>query len=494
MNKLRPHPHLYEINTWAWLEDLSQRAGRRVSLADVPDSEWNRLAGLGFDLIWLMGVWERSAESRREFRGDAASFANFQKALLGATMDDVIGSPYSIHRYQPDPRIGDWAALDATRAKLNARGLRLLLDFVPNHVALDHPWILEHPEYFIQGSADDFARDPSSFYRAGTHSGTRFIARAKDPYFPPWRDVAQLNYFHPAVRPALVAELTAAANHCDGFRCDMAMLILNDIFARTWSSQLSGAAWPPREFWQDVRAALPETILLAEAYWGTEGRLLELGFDFTYDKNLYDALRAGDPSRVRAIIGSDFAYQRRQARFLENHDEERSAAVFSADLLRAAATLVATLPGLRFYQHGQLEGRRIHLPVPLSHAASEPTDPVIEALYRQLLQISNEGVFHAGAWRRLDAENIGDGTSSNLIVYDWQTDNCWKLIVVNLANAASQARIHLGDRIATGRRYRFNDQLNQAVYLRDAEELRGPGLYVRLEQFRAHLFEIAPAR
>ncbi|HUJ82766.1 MAG TPA: hypothetical protein VLW83_12850, partial [Candidatus Acidoferrales bacterium] len=90
MNKLRPHPHLYEINTWAWLEDLSQRAGRRLSLADVPDSEWNRLAGLGFDLIWLMGVWERSPESRREFRGDAASFANFKKALPGATMEDVV--------------------------------------------------------------------------------------------------------------------------------------------------------------------------------------------------------------------------------------------------------------------------------------------------------------------------------------------------------------------------------------------------------------------
>ena len=119
---------------------------------------------------------------------------------------------------------------------------------------------------------------------------------------------------------------------------------------------------------------------------------------------------------------------------------------------------------------------------------------MIEALYRQLLQISNEGVFHAGAWRRLDAEDIGDGTASNLVVYDWQTENCWKLIVVNLENAASQARIHLGDRIAQGRRYRFNDQRNQAVYLRDADELRGPGLYVRLDAFRAHLFEIAPAR
>src|ERR1700689_4916248 len=493
MNKLRLHPHLYEINTWAWLDELSERAGRRITLAEVPDAEWNRLAGLGFDLIWLMGVWDRSPESRREFRGDAASFASFKQALPGATMDDVVGSPYSIHRYQPDPRIGDWASLDATRDKLHARGLRLILDFVPNHVALDHPWILEQPDYFIQGSEDDFRHDPPAYDRAETYSGTRYIARAKDPYFPPWRDVAQLNHFQPAMRAALLAELVNAAMHCDGFRCDMAMLVLNDIFAKTWAQHLAGVAPPAIEFWQDVRAALPEKILLAEAYWGTEGRLLNLGFDFTYDKTLYDALRAGDARAVRANISSDFSYQCHLARFLENHDEARSAAVFTGGQLGAVATLIATLPGLRFYQHGQLEGRRIQLPVTLSHAAAEPPDPAIEALYRALLQISNEQVFHAGAWRRLDANDVGDGGAANLIVYDWQTENCWKLVIVNLANAVSQARIQLGDRIAAGRQYRFNDQLNQAVYLREGDELRGPGLYVRLEAFQAHLFEIAPA-
>jgi Alpha amylase, catalytic domain len=493
MNKLRSHPHLYEISTWAWLDELSGRAGRHVTLAEVPDVEWNRLAGLGFDLIWLMGVWERSPESRREFRGDAASFATFKKALPGATMDDVVGSPYSIHRYQPDPRIGDWASLDATRDKLHARGLRLLLDFVPNHVALDHPWILEQPEYFIQGSEDDFRHDPPAYDRAETYSGTRYIARAKDPYFPPWRDVAQLNHFEPSMRAALLAELVNIARHCDGFRCDMAMLVLNDIFAKTWSEHLTGAAPPVTELWQDVRAALPEKILLAEAYWGTEARLLDLGFDFAYDKTLYDALRAGNASAVRANISSDLAYQSHLARSLENHDEARAAAVFTGGRLGAAATLTATLPGLRFYHQGQLEGRRIQLPIALSHAAAEPPNPAIEALYRALLQISNEQVFHAGAWRQLDPGDLGDGTASNLIAYDWQTENCWKLVVVNLADAVSQARIQLGDRIAQGRRYRFNDQLNQAVYLREGDELRGQGLYVRLEAFHAHLFEIAPA-
>ena len=411
MNTLRPHPHLYEINIWARVEEISRAAGRRVMLADMPDVEWNRLAGLGFDLIWLMGIWQRSPESRREFRSDAASFAGFRRALPGATIDDVVGSPYSIRRYQPDAHLGDWAALDATRDKLHARGLRLILDFVPNHVALDHPWILEHPEYFIQGSAEDFERDPSAYFRAETYLGRRFIARAKDPYFPAWRDVAQLNHFEPAMRAALIAELANAAKHCDGFRCDMAMLVLNDIFARTWSSQLAGAAAPPREFWQQARAAIPDSILLAEAYWGTAPRLIELGFNFIYDKDLYDALRAEDPARVRACISGDPGFQSHLARFLENHDEDRSAAIFEGERLYAAATLVATLPGLRFYQQGQLEGRRIHFPIALGHAAPEPIDPAVEAIYRQLLQISNENVFHAGAWQRRDAEDLGDGTA-----------------------------------------------------------------------------------
>jgi hypothetical protein len=493
MNNLRSHPHLYEINTWAWLEELSVRAGRQITLSEVPEVEWNRLAGLGFDVIWLMGMWERSPESRREFRADAASFASFQQALPGATMDDVVGSPYSIRRYQPDARIGDWAALDATRDKFHARGLRLMLDFVPNHVALDHPWVREEPEYFIHSSADDFARDPSAYYRAETYSGTRYIARARDPYFPPWRDVAQLNHFNPAMRAALIANLVEVAKHCDGFRCDMAMLVLNDIFARTWASHLGGAAQPATEFWRDVRVALPQKILMAEAYWGTEGRLLDLGFDFTYDKTLLDAMRGGNAASVRDKISGDFAYQSHMARCLENHDEARSAAVFPAGPLHAAATLVATLPGLRFYQQGQFEGRRIQLPVALSHAAAEPADLALEAFYRQLLQISNEMVFHSGSWRRLDAEDLGDGAAANLIAYDWQTESSWKLIVVNFGAATAQGHIHLGDRIVAGRGYRFNDQLNQVVYLRDGNDLRSNGLYVRLEGFNAHLFEIGSA-
>ncbi len=493
MNPVRNFPHLYEINTWAWFYDLSHRLRRQITLREIPDSEWDALAELGFDFIWLMGIWERSPESRREFRGDSASFVNFRRALPNATMDDVVGSPYAIRRYQPDAHLGDWAALDAAREKLHARGMRLLLDFVPNHVALDHPWTREHPEYFIHGTVEDLHDDPAAFYHVETPTGAYVMARARDPYFPPWRDVAQLNHFQPSLRTALLAELVKISQHCDGVRCDMAMLILNEIFAKIWSSRLGNASAPPREFWQDVRAALPGFTLLAEAYWGTEQRLMDLGFDFTYDKNFYDALRGNRVEELRARLFGNFEFQRHLARFIENHDEDRSAEAFGPERLRAAATIVATAPSLRFYHQGQLEGRKIHFPIQLSHVASEPVDTAVQAFYQNLLHVTSSDSFHSGAWRELSPEAQGDDSAGALIAYDWQDEKSWKLVVVNLSGGAAQARIRLGDRIAAGRQYVFADVLNNNRYVRDADEIRNLGLYVRLESFEADIFDITLA-
>ncbi len=493
MIPLRNRPHLFEINTWEWLEELSRSAGRRVTLADVPESEWDSQAQLGFDLIWLMGVWERSPESRRKFFAETASLPEFQQAFPRTTMNDVAGSPYSIHDYSPDPRIGDWNALDIVREKLHARGMRLLLDFVPNHLAVDHAWTREHPEYFVQGSPEDWQRDPASFFRVETPTGARVLALGKDPYFPPWSDVAQLNHFNPELRAALIGKLREVCNHCDGVRCDMAMLVLNDIFAQTWAGRLGGAAAPAQEFWQEARAALPEPILLAEAYWNTEQQLIDLGFNFIYDKGFYDALRAGHAQEIRTRLAADLNYQSHMARFLENHDEDRAAVAFGPDRLRAAATIVATGPSLRFYHEGQLEGRRIHFPIQLAHIADEPVDNAIDAFYRSILQVTRDDIFHSGAWRLLSAESVGDSSNAGLIVYDWQNEKGWKLIVVNLSDSAAQGRIRLGERIASGRPYMLADILNGRRYVRGAGELLDPGLYVRLEPFEADIFDITPA-
>ncbi|HVA72761.1 MAG TPA: alpha-amylase family glycosyl hydrolase [Candidatus Limnocylindrales bacterium] len=488
----RPHPHLYEINTRAWLEELSAKYGRTIALRDVPSSEWDAIAGLGFDFVWLMGVWERSPVGRRFFQTDAASFPSFDQALPGWKLSEIAGSPYSVRQYHPDPRIAAWAGLDQVRETLRARHIGLILDFVTNHTAPDHPWTASHPEYYIRGSQDDFRKDPSAFYLAETNAEPHLFAHGRDPYFPPWRDVVQLDYFEPSARSALLAELREMAKHCDGVRCDMAMLVLNDIFARTWSALLADRKAPPREFWSEAIAAVPEFLWLAEVYWNCEVPMQSLGFQFTYDKGLYDALRDGHIDDVHARLGEDTAIQSCSARFLENHDEARSAAVFGAAKLEAFGTLIATLPGMRFYHHGQLDGRKIHLPMPLAFAAAEPPDAATRAFYERILKLSNESVFHSGQWQLLEIQSGGDDTFRNLVAYQWLAKNSRKVVIVNLAGTTSQARVRFPAGISASQEYSFLDQLHDLRYPRNGDEIAQSGLYVRLDPYRAHLFDITP--
>ncbi len=488
---LRANPHLYEINTWAWLEEVGARLGRHVKLADVPDAEWDRLAERGFDVIWLMGIWQRSAEARRLALQPEMSEA-YNRALPAWRTEDVVGSPYAVAAYTPDPRIGSWDDVDFVRTKLNARKMAVFLDFVGNHTALDHAWVSDHPEFYVQGTQQDFDQDPNIFYRAETKKGTRLIALARDPYFPPWRDLAQLNHFSPEMRVAQLADLTTIAQHCDGVRCDMAMLQLHEVFARTWSRFLQGVATPATEFWTDAKAAVPNLILLAESYWGLEEKLLSLGFSFAYDKEIYDAVRDQNVPLIRSRLAMPFETQKHFARFLENHDEQRCAVVLGDERLPALGTLMLTIAGMRFYHHGELEGRKIHLPIQLRAATPEQPDPATVAFFDKILRATNEEVFHTGNWNLLAVTPEGLAGFENLIAFEWRSGKAWKMIVVNVSASATQGRVTVGNRVSPGTEYVFYDQLNEARYLRGGEELSRLGLFVRLEAYRAHLFDITP--
>jgi hypothetical protein len=288
-------PVIYELNTAAWLHDVGQHVGQSVTLADVPDDEWDRVTPRGVDAVWLMGVWRRSAEGVRLALDSPSHLADFHAALADFTPDDVIGSAYSIAGYMPDARFGGEPGLAAARRALLDRGMRLIVDFVPNHVAPDHPWLTSHPEYFVRGDADDLSRAPTDFLAVGA----AIIARGRDPYFPPWPDVAQLNAFAPGLRRAAAGTLVDIGTQADGVRCDMAMLLLSEVFARTWGAR---AGVPlEREYWTDVMEPVPlqdvERIKAAglNVLQGPELRTIFLGMDQKRDELQFSNVKGKNP-------------------------------------------------------------------------------------------------------------------------------------------------------------------------------------------------------
>src|SRR5689334_11905148 len=222
MSTWSDHPSIFEINTWVWLSELTRSSGRLVDLRTVSSAEWDRLGGLGVDAVWLMGVWERSPEGTAIANRNEGLLADFRRALPDFQPADNVGSPYCVRRYAADPHLGGPEGLAVARRELARRGMRLILDFVPNHVAPDHPWVDEHPEYFIRGTADDARSDPASFLIR--HDCV--FACGRDPYFPAWPDVLQLNAFDGCLRAAVRTTVLEIAEQCDGIRCDMAMLLL----------------------------------------------------------------------------------------------------------------------------------------------------------------------------------------------------------------------------------------------------------------------------
>jgi len=490
----RPHPNLYQINTWVWLQELSCRHGRRLRLTDVPDPEWDNLAALGFDFVYLMGVWRRSAVGRRISRTSGTSFAEFDRALSGWTMADVAGSPYSIQDYALDPHLGSPGDLEAVHRKLRARGMGLILDFVPNHTGFDHPYIEQHPDYYIQGTQDDFRRDPGAFYLVERGEESCFVACGKDPHFAPWTDVAQLNHFNPGCREALIGILKSISRLCDGVRCDMAMLVSNEVFSRTWGHLLQRWPEPQTEFWSDAIAAVPDLIWMAEVYWDLEWKMQQLGFQFTYDKRLYDRLAGSPPAEVRRHLSAEIGFQNRLVRFLENHDELRCSAVFPRERVPSLALLISTLPGMHFFHHGQLEGARIHVPMPLGRATAEPADQGLRQAYEKVLRIASADAFHRGQWQVLEVCPAGDETFADLLAYRWQLGNDCKLIVINLSGRTAQGRVQNAEPSGELPTCSYRDELDGQCYAWDRTAVVPQGLYVKLGPYQAHAFTISAQR
>ncbi len=483
------YPLIYEINTSVWLNELSRKYYRAITLVNIPAAEWDALAELGMDAVWLMGVWERSPLGRAIAMNNESLLEDFRRALPDFRPEDVAGSPYCVRRYTVDQRLGGTEGLAAARNNLAERNLRLILDLVPNHVAPDHPWVTDHPEYFIQGNSDDFRRDPASFFETAGN----IYARGRDPYFPAWPDVLQLNAFDNGLRKAAIETLITIAEQSDGVRCDMAMLLLNEIFARTWGSRAGQR--PANDYWATVIPAVkkkfPHFIFIAEAYWDLEWQLQQQGFDYCYDKRLYDRLLHENAESVRSHLLADPKYQDRLVRFIENHDEPRAAGVFSRQKEQAAATVTMTLPGAKLLHEGQIEGRKTRLPVFLSRRPDEPVEPALRDFYLKLLKVVNRDVFRNGSWRLCERSGWPDNSSfQNIVAWCWTGEMERYLIVVNLSDASSQALIKIPWQDLGGSICRLSDEASGETYHRDGSEMLAPGLFVDLKSWVAHCFHV----
>jgi hypothetical protein len=479
------YPTIYEINTWVWLCEVTARHGRTVDLSSVPPAEWDAIAAQGFDAVWLMGVWERSPAGTAIANRNPHLLEDFRHALPDFRPEDNVGSPYSVRQYTTDPHLGGPQGLARARQELASRGMKLILDFVPNHLAPDHPWVRAHPEYFIGLTPDDLTNDAASCL----HVEGNIYAFGRDPYFPAWPDVLQLNAFDPGLRRAVIETLSGIAGQSDGVRCDMAMLLLNSIFERTWGSRIGPP--PPTEYWQDVisavKLAYPDFLFIAEVYWDLEWELQQQGFDFCYDKRLYDRLAKDTAESVRLHLTADLPYQAKLLRFLENHDEPRAASAFPPGREQAAAVVTYSLPGARLFYEGQFEGRKIRLPVFLGRCPDEPIDKDIQAFYGKLLNAINTPVFRNGDWSLRDRSGWPENASyQNLVAWTWHSDHESYIVVVNLSDHPAQAKVSVGWPELAGKQYLLTDAFSGAEYERDGDELLHSGLYVDLLPWGYH--------
>eukprot|EP00923_Selenidium_pygospionis_P040538 GHVN01069954.1.p1 GENE.GHVN01069954.1~~GHVN01069954.1.p1 ORF type:complete len:382 (+),score=36.44 GHVN01069954.1:159-1304(+) len=362
------NPSLYQINIPMCMAELqAQTNTKTANLDNLPEVFFDHIAGTGVDFVYALGVWSV---------GDAGLHAARRVMQhSGLPTDDVHSSPFAIVDYSVRPTFGGNEALKRFREKLAIRGIRLIVDFVPNHVARDHTWSTTRPELIMKGTDNQFNSEKQNYFRCQQkEGGEEVFAHGRDPHFDGWDDTAQLDYFNSSLREEMTKILKMISSVADGVRCDMAMLVCSDVMMKTWGHRREQACGKipdkPSEFWGDaiksVRQVREEFIFMAEVYWEMERQLMDLGFDYCYDKSLYDKLEHCKINRHESYhcFGGPETDQRKLVRFLENHDEPRAATTFDGlDRHQAAALLCFTSPGLRFLHMGQTEGLKTYIPM-----------------------------------------------------------------------------------------------------------------------------------
>jgi hypothetical protein len=411
----------------------------------VTDAELASLAELGFDALWMMGVWQISDGARK---------------LSRILSDDFEGSPYAVPTYEINRELGGRNKFAQLVKRAHDAGLSVIVDFVSNHMAVDSPWIAQHPDFFIRSDTNARKQATHEFF---LHKSGEVVAFGRDPYFAPWNDTAQLDYTNAQLRTRLTQELKRISKIADGVRCDMAMLVLRDCFRRLWYPLLSDSAFDekwPGEFWDRAITAVKEVSpgfrFIAEAYWDKEQQLADLGFDLCYEKKLYDALVAHDAGRVLERLQRNTVDLSRSLSFIENHDEPRAASVLNKPDNLAALALILTVPGSVLIHEGQMEGKRERLPVQrITPLTDEPADLALKDAYARILMATRDDVFKVGEFHVFDPQVYGAigiirKDAKRVVAYLGQISEAWHrfnappMNVTAIANAAgAQGRLRL---------------------------------------------------
>ena len=515
-----PRVILLAKSTLVWLDQLSKQYGRTIATLDaIPDGELDRLAASGFNALWLIGLWERSIASKEIKRRGGNPEAE--------------ASAYSLHDYDIAGELGGWNALEQLRERCRKRGIRLASDMVPNHTAMDSRWISEHPEYFLQLDAcpypgyrfdgPDLSRDSRIEIKLEDHywdrsdaavvfryvdkgSGRhRYIYHGNDGTSMPWNDTAQLDYLNPATREAVIQVVLHVARNFSIIRFDAAMTLAKKHIQRLWHpapgaggaiATRSEHALPqadfdaaiPEEFWREVvdRVAreVPDTLLLAEAFWMMEGYFVRsLGMHRVYNSAFMHMFKNEDNAKYRNTIKNTLEFDpdilKRFVNFMNNPDEETAAVQFGdGDKYFGVATVLATMPGTPMFGHGQVEGFREKYGMEFRRAYwNETPDPrMVERHEREIFPLLHRRHLFAEVrrFRLYDFWTASGGVNQNVFAYSNGTGTEHALVVYN--NAWERAAGWIKDsvayveKLADGSKSTHHQTLAQGLGLTDADD------------------------
>jgi glycosidase len=548
-----PRCILLAKNTYVWLEQLSRKYGRWIRfLNEVPDEELDIMSQRGFTGLWLIGLWERSRASQRI------------KQRMGD--QDAVASAYSLYSYDIADDLGGWGALENLRWRAWERGIRLSADMVPNHMGIDSKWVIEHPDWFLSlpyspypnytFNSEDLCDDERVaviledhyynhtdaavvFKRIDHWTGDeRYIYHGNDGTSFPWNDTAQLDYSNAEVREAVIQTILHVARNFPVIRFDAAMTLAKKHVQRLWFPEPgAGGAIPsrsehgmslsefeakiPEEFWREVvdRVAteVPDTLLLAEAFWLMEGYFVRtLGMHRVYNSAFMHMLRDEDNAKYRQVIKNTIEFDpqilKRYVNFMSNPDEKTAIEQFgSGDKYFGVCTLLATLPGLPMFGHGQIEGYREKYGMEFRHPKwDEGVDEglvsghewkIFPLLHRRNLFAGSEHFLLYDFYtpqghvnEDVFAYSNRHGDEKSLVIYHnkFTETSGWiktsAAYVDKVSGDLRQKSLAEGLDLPFEGYVIFKDYVTQLEYIRSCEELWAKGLFVQLGAYQHHAF------